>query len=214
MGRIYKRGNVWWIQYYQRGFLIRESSRSILKSFASSLLKTQEGKVVDGRLPSINSQKTTFEDLTNLYLQDYKINNRKSLETAKHHVTNLKKTFEGYRAIDITTQQINDHIAMRKGKGRANATINRELTALKRMFNLAARSQPPLVSSVPYIPTLRGENVRKSFFEEEEFRALLGAIADHVKVPVLIGYWTGLRKGEILSLKWEQVDLNRGIIRR
>ena len=166
MGRIYKRGKVWWIQYYQRGLLIRESSRSILKSIASSLLKTQEGKVVDGRLPSIHSQKTTFEDLSNLYIQDYKINNRKSLETAKYHVKNLKKTFEGYRAIEITTQLINDHIAMRKEKNRKNATINRELTALKRMYHLAGRSQPPLVSSVPYIPSLRGENIRKSFLSK------------------------------------------------
>jgi len=82
------------------------------------------------------------------------------------------------------------------------------------MYHLAARYQPPLVSLVPYIPSLRGENIRKSFFEEEEYLALLGVIADHVKIPILIGYWTGLRKGEILSLKWEQVDLNRGIIRK
>ena len=123
MGMTYKRGKTWWIQYYQRGRLFRESSRSSQKSIASALLKKKEGEVVDGRLPAINSQKTTFEDLTALYIRDYQINSRKSLETAQAHVKNLQKTLKGLRAIDITTQRINDHIALRQKEGRANSTI-------------------------------------------------------------------------------------------
>ncbi len=214
MGMVYKRGKTWWIQYYQYGRLFRESSRSKQKTIATALLKKKEGDVVYGRLPAINAQKTTFEDLTILYIQDYRINKRKSLETALVHVKNLKKTFTNLRAVDIATQRINDHITLRQKEGRSNATINRELTALKRMFNLAFRQQPPLVGSVPYIPPLKGENIRQGFFEDEDYRVLLAALPDHVKIPALIGYWTGLRKGEILSLQWEKVDLDRGVIRK
>ena len=51
MGRIYRRGQVWWIQYYGQGQLFRESTRSELKSAAISLLKLREGEIGHGRLP-------------------------------------------------------------------------------------------------------------------------------------------------------------------
>jgi len=54
-------------------------------------------------------------------------------------------------------------------KDLANATINRELAAIKRAFNLAARCTPPRVAHVPYIPMLKERNVRKGFIETVTF---------------------------------------------
>ena len=55
--------------------------------------------------------------------------------------------------------------------------------------------------------------MRQGFFTEDEFKVLRGALPDHVKVPLIIGYWTGMRAGEILRLRWEQLDLERGLLR-
>jgi integrase len=161
----------------------------------------------------LRAERTTFDELAALYLHDYRVNDRKSLDTAEAHVVNLTKRLGGFRAIEIGTERINDYIAARKTEGRATATINRELTALKRMFTLGARAQPPLVATIPYIPLLKGEKVRQGFFEEEDYRAILTVVPAHVQVAVAIGFWTGLRQGEILGLRWEQVDLERGVIR-
>lgn len=213
MGRVYKRGRVWWVQYYRRGQLFRESSGSDLKSVASTLLKQREGEIAHGRMPALRAERTTFDELAALYRQDYRVNQRKSIDTAEAHVVNLTKSFRGLLAREIGTERVAQHIARRRAEGRATATINRELTALKRMFSLGARAQPPLVTTVPYIPLLKGEKVRKGFFEDEDYRALLAVVPPHVRVAVAIGFWTGLRQGEILGLRWEQVDLERGVIR-
>lgn len=213
MGRVYKRGRVWWVQYYRRGQLFRESSSSDLKSVASTLLKRREGDVANGRAPAVQAERTTFDELAALYLDDYRLNNRRSLDTASAHVVNLTKTFRGLLASELGTMRIREHIARRRAEGRATATINRELTALKRMFSLGARAQPPLVASTPYIPLLKGENVRKGFFEEEDYRTLMAVVLPHVRVAVAIAFWTGLRQGEILGLCWDQVDLEHGTIR-
>jgi integrase len=45
------------------------------------------------------------------------------------------------------------------------------------------------------------------------FPLLRAILPDYVKVPLIIGYWTGMRAGEILKLRWEQVDLERGLLR-
>jgi len=213
MGRIYQRGKTWWIQYYRRGELFRESSRSHLKSVASTLLKKREGEIADGRLPSLQAEKTTFKELSRLYIQDYEINRKKSLARAKQHVKQLTKFFKRHLSLEITTQALHDYIEKRQKEKAANGTINRELTALKRMFNLAARQTPPLVLSVPFIPHLKEDNVRKGFFTEEEYKLMRAALPDHMKIPFIIGYWTGMRAGEIVNLKWDQMNLDEGWIR-
>ena len=75
------------------------------------------------------------------------------------------------RARDITTDKVRAYIQQRQKEEVSNAEINRELAALKRMFNLALRAEQLL--SKPYMPSLQESNVRKGFFEEEAFRAIL-----------------------------------------
>ena len=215
MGRVYKRGRTWWIQYYHQGNLFRESSRSPQKSVATSLLKSREGGLIDGRLPNLRADRTTFEDLAELFLQDYQVNERKTLNRAHQLVDRLKESFAKFRAHAITSQNLADYIARRQQEGMTNATINRELGALKRMFTLAMKQTPPLVQaySTPQIPHLRENNIRTGFFSEEEYLLLRAALPDYLKIPFVIGYWTGMRRGEILGLQWNQVDLDLGFLR-
>jgi len=213
MGRIYRRGRVFWIQYYRRGRLYRESSRSEQKAVAKAFLKKREGDGVDGRLPALQAEKTLFEDLIRLFLQDYEINQRNTQKRAQQYIAWLSREFKGLRANEITTPRVNEYILRRKSEGRTNGTINRELAALKRMFHLAAQQTPPLVLVIPHIPKLREDNVRKGFFAEEEYKLLRAALPDHLKIPFILGHWTGMRAGEILMLRWEQVNLEEGWLR-
>ncbi len=213
MGRIYQRGNMWWIQYYGQGQLFRESSHSNLKSAATSLLKLREGEIGQGRIPALRAERTTFEELAGLFLQDYQINGRKTLRRAKELAARLRETFGKFRACRITSKHILDYIARRQSEGLTNGTINRELAALKRMYRLASQQTPPLVATTPHIPHLQENNVRQGFFTEDEYKVLRGALPDHMKVPLIIAYWTGMRAGEILKLNWDQLDLERGLLR-
>ena len=213
MGRIYKRGQSWWIQYYGQGQLFRESSHSHLKSAAISLLKLREGEVGHGRVPALKAEKTTFAELAALYLQDYQINGRKTCGRAKELTDRLRESFGRFRACRMTSEHIRAYIARRQSGGIANGTINRELAALKRMFRLASQQTPPLVARAPHIPHLHENNVRQGFFTEEEYKLLRAVLPDYVKVPLILAYWTGMRAGEILKLQWGQVDLERGLLR-
>jgi len=82
-----------------------------------------------------------------------------------------------------------------------NSTVNRELAAVKRAFNLAARCTPPKVAHVPYIPMLKENNVRKGFIEHEDYLALHNALPEYLKPVLTFGYFTGWRKAEILTFK-------------
>ena len=121
--------------------------------------------------------------------------------------------FGGQRVSEITTSKINYYIQKRQEKGAENATINRELAAIKRMFNLAARSTPPKVSRVPHIKKLAEHNVRKGFFEHDDFIALRQALPKELQGFVTFGYKTGWRFSEIAGITWAQVDRVNGIVR-
>jgi integrase len=238
MGSIYKRGNIYWIQYYRNGKPYRESSKSKKETDARRLLKKREGEIAVGKLPGIYFDKVRFDELGQDFLSDYRINQKKSLQRAERNVNHLKKAFEGIRVVDITTPLIRKYIEKRLSwkcrqcreiiqpqdncpycgsekikPGAAHATINRELAALKRMFNLGAQQTPPKVDRVPYIPMLKEDNVRKGFFEHDDFLALRDALPSYLKGFVTFAYKVGWRVSEIRGLTWSQVDLNQGIAR-
>ncbi len=67
--------------------------------------------------------------------------------------------------------------------------------------------------ALPSIPHLREDNVRKGFYTEEAYQVLRAALPDYLQVPFVMGYWTGMRAGEILGLRWDQINLDEGWLR-
>src|SRR6266498_1330686 len=211
LGRIFKRGSVYWIAYYHRGKEYRESSESESESQARKLLKKRLGEMGSGKLIGPVEERVTFEEMTEDLLRDYQVNKRKAVKIIEYPIKHLRKSFALDKALDLTTDRINAHIARRQQEGAKNATINRELAALKRMFSLAV--QAGKVSSKPYIPTLEENNARQGFLDHGSFLALKESLSEHLKDPVTFLYYSGWRVSEMRALEWRDVDLAGKVIR-
>ena len=240
MGSLYKRGNVWWMKYYRNGKCFRESTGSTKKMVAKKALARKEGDIAKGNFHEVDFSKIIFDDLAQDFLADYEINEKKSLPRAKQSLAHLLDEFEGVKIIDITTDRIKKfYIPERKKwackscrerfhigadttcprcgrtklqKGAANGTINRELSALRRILNLGAEQTPPKVNRVPHIPMLKENNVRQGFFEHDQFMALRNELPEYLKSFVTFGYKVGWRHQEIANLTWSNVDRKNGIV--
>ena len=79
MGSVYQRGHVWWVQYSFNGRKHRESTRSRNRRDAVRLLRSRLEEIGRGRLIGPALEKTTFDDLAELLLTDYRINRKRSL---------------------------------------------------------------------------------------------------------------------------------------
>jgi integrase len=222
MGCIYKpkyrdkQGNiresrVYWIKYFRHGKPYYESTKSTEEKEANRLLKAREGEIAQGKLPGIHFGKIKFDELARNFLRDYKINQRKSYVRAERSINHLKKRFKGCKVTQITPPEIQAYIEHRLDEDAANATINRELAALKRMLNLG--KQQTKVDRVPYIPMLKENNIHKGFFEHDDFLALRSALPSYLKGFVTLAYKTGWRVSEIEDLTWNQVNRKLWIVR-
>jgi len=117
----------------------------------------------------------------------------------------LLRFFSGKRLDSITPSLIEDYISQRRLTGVANATINRELSCLKRMFNLAIKWDGANSNPVNDVDRLEEPPGRTRCLTPEEAQLLLSASADYFRPILLTALNTGMRLTEILTLTWDQV---------
>ena len=86
--------------------------------------------------------------------------------------------FGAARIAEVNSHAIDKYVDQRLDQGAQNATINRELADLKRMFRLGYRATPPKVSHLPHIPIHKEHNERTGFVEDEQYSRLTAAATD------------------------------------
>jgi integrase len=193
---------IWWIAYYHNGEELRESSHSREEKEAIKLLKRRVQDLGRG-IVGTKEERVTFEQMVEDLKNDYKVNGKRSLDSVELSIRHLSEFFAGDKARHITTDRVRQYIAKRQGEGAANASINRELSALKRAFSLAI--QAGKLFHRPYIPMLEENNARQGFLDRGGFPTLRNELPDYLKDPVSFLYLSGWRSGEMKSLEWRDV---------
>lgn len=95
-------------------------------------------------------------------------------------------------------------------KERAPSSTNRMKAALSSMFTFAIKEGLAIRNPVRMIPCETERNQRIRYLSDDERLALLAACRaselDKLYLLVLMAIMTGARKGELLRIRWEQID--------
>jgi integrase len=154
----------------------------------------------------------TFDLMAQAYLEDYLLQRYRTLSTARPRVEHLREVFGGWRTERITADAVRRYQLHRRKHGAEAATINRETSALSRMFQLAIRRG--LLERMPLFPNRLEENPpRQGFFEHDEYLKVRAQAPPSYQDVLDFAYFSGWRRNEILHLTWDEVDLAGGIIR-
>lgn len=141
---------------------------------------------------------------------DYRLRHKESPQF-KSHLKPVRAHFDDWLVIDLMDESIDAYIEERLEADKSVATINRETQILGQALRLALKRRR--IPSMPSIRHLHENNTRQGFFERPEFEALVAALSDYLKDFTRFAYLTGWRKGEIISLRWADVDRDGGAIR-
>ena len=163
-----------WIKYYKAGKPIRESTRTGDLGKAARFLRQRSAEV--GSDPA---ESPRIEQLVDDLFRDYRIKEQRSLEDVQARWRLHLKPFLGsVQATQLDSRLLARYIDGRREEHASNATINRELACLKRMYRLAYLSTPPRVPSVPHFPHLTETNVRQGFVTPDQFAKLVAHCPD------------------------------------
>lgn len=211
-GRIFRRGDTWYVRYRVGGREFQESTRSTSKRKAQDLLAQRRTEMGHGVFVEPSAKRTTFEDLAEMLRAHYRNNGLRSLGRVETSLKHLSEHLGHLRAHVITYDRVERYKKARLEEGATPATIQNELAALSKALRLAHKAKK--LAQVPPIDRFRLDNAREGFFEEAEFRAVLAKLPEFVKHVAEVAYLTGWRvPSELLTRQWRHVDFDAGWLR-
>jgi len=210
---VFQRGKYYYVLYYHNGKRIKESTKCTSKKTAESILAKRKTQIAENKHLDIRKQeKITFKDFANEYIEIYAKPNKKSWQSDEENLKSLKVFFGDKYLYEITTQDIEKYKALKLQDKKKPATVNRQLATLKIMFTKAIEWNKIADNPSKKVKFLKEKNNRLRYLTLEEINNLLDNCPKSIKSIVIIALHTGMRRGEILGLKWENVDIKQGII--
>jgi integrase len=205
----------YWISYY-----IGNKQRREKIGYSITEAKDEEGKrrgqKRDGKLLNID-RKMTFNDLIAWYLELTKVKELKSYSTIKTYLKKFNEEFGSKQIATIKLINLEDLQEKRKVQGLKAKTIDDEMNYTKSMIIKAWDNDligGEVVKAFKRLKPMlkRHTNKRDRILTVAEYQKLYDVADRHIKKILAVGYWTGMRKGEILNLTWDRVDLKNRLI--
>jgi len=218
---LYKRQDspVFWMSFSVNGKQYKRSTGTADKRLAEAVLGKVRGQVVEGKWFEVDQAKQhTFDEMMEKFMREYAPS--RELKTQKSYITslnNLRKYFTGMLLSDITPLSISNYYQKRKGDGVSISSINREFAMLSKAFNLAYKrwgwcNENPC-SKIQREPE---NNQVDRWLTNEESERLISVCSSYLNGDmvdiVIIALHTGMRQGEILNLKYTDIDIFRKVI--
>ena len=203
-----KGSGIWWVRYAdQYGRIHREKIGP--RSLAIEVYAKRKAEVKEGiYFPKKRKRHVLLKEIAEDFLS-YSRSHKRSSKDDERYMQYWSGCFKQREAETITTEDI-EKAKQELAQGRTVATVNRYLAALKTAYYLAMKKGKVSRNPVRGVKFDQENNARIRYLDADEERRLMAALPSHHKPLVALALNTGLRRGELLGLSWEDVDLRTG----
>jgi integrase len=200
----YQRNNIWWISYYdpRTGKQVRRSAGTDFK----------EAKALEQKLRSESHRNktqhrgdVTLDTVLTEYLSTRLTPQNKS--TARH-LTGLAPTW----GRDLSPSLLRSHVKRRQAEGAAPGTINKELVMISAAINCYNIDHGTHIPNPVSGLKLREPEGKLRWLTGDEYARLISLCDGHLRAFVILAVSTGMRRGELMALRWSDVDMPRRLI--
>ena len=154
-GRVYQRGNRWWVEYWHRGHQYREAAGTTEKA-AGKRLKERMKQIAGDRFIGPQEERVEVSELLDALERHLQTKGARAMASLRSHLKPVRDSLGSKLAVDLRTADVERYIAERLSAEKAPATVNREARSSQAGFSLGAEAgEANAYSTLP--PATRGQ---------------------------------------------------------
>jgi integrase len=212
----YEGVSTWFSVYCQRGAEHRrttgqadfKAAKKKHKEFLDKLAAERQGHKP---MPTPTAARVTVGDLLDALETDFRLRGVKWWAQAKYHAVAIREWFGDTRASTLTAADVDRYVEVRLAKQVSPASVNRQTGLLAQALRLA--HERDMLTSVIAVRRLPERNARQGFLERADLDKVVAALPDYLQDFTRFAYVTAWRRGELITLRWSDVDRSGGVIR-
>ncbi len=219
-GSVYRHTDGRWM------FAIMHQGKRLIKSLGThdeeeamrNLAKVRNnfmGRIDRGELQTSDQATAKLHELIDDYIKHVKQNSHKSASIIEGVLKKAMKApeFENRKVAALETADFKAYRNRLTKAGATHSTVNNHFAYIRAALNLETKQTPSRVAKVPHIPIVRVSNTRQGFLEYDDHETLLAHLRRSLKALFVIAFHSGCRLGELLKMRWTDVDWKNRIIR-
>ena len=203
------------MSYMYHGRQVRQSTGTSDKKLAEAVLGKIRANIIEGRFfDTLEEKQRTFDEMMEKYLKEVSVRKGpKGPSRDRTALSHLLPSFEKLTLAEISPKLISAYKVKRREEGAAPSTVNKELAVIRHAFNMAikewewCRDNP-----VRRVSMEKVDNNRVRYLTDEEFERVLRECPDWLRPIVMVARYTGMRRENIVTLRWDQVNLFRKVV--
>jgi integrase len=169
-------------------------------------------EVAEGKWFERQQGTETFAEMMEKYLKEHSLVKKRSAVRDCSSVKHLLPFFGAMQLREIRPANISEYKTKRLAAKAGPGTVNREVALMKHAFTLAIREWGWIKENPARMVSMEKEPPHKDrWLTDEEEKQLLNACPAWLREIVVFAVDTGCRRGEILSLPWKHLDLDKGV---
>ena len=194
-----------------------EGSGFSLKDTMAAEGKTKALKVENRILDIKPEAKMTFNELTKWYVDLESVKAQARYPILKINLNTFNAVFGHTIVNQLKPADLENYQAKRKAQGQADSYVDQQIAMARAMINKAFDNDIVSGDTIKVFKRvkklLKGDsNARDRVLSTDEFDRLMGALPFHTRAIVATGYYAGMRKGEVINLTWDHIDMKSRVI--
>jgi integrase len=212
---LFKRGNIWWYEFWFAGQRIRESAKSGLKTVAKAAEQKRRRELEEGfnNLEDARQERVrTVREIADDYLASYRLRNPRSATFANYAVGHIKRLLGDKMRVDVNEETVKEYQDARLREKTAPKSINEEVGFLLRIMDVPGDILRVRLRKKKLLKLKTRSGVGKAYEPDEKARLTeeaKQARSPHIHPALMLALNAGMRDAEIKTLTWRQLNFEK-----
>jgi integrase len=212
---LFRRGNVWWYEFWFANRRVRESAKTTSKTLAKAAEQTRRRALETGfnNLEDAREERVrTIREIAAGYLESYRLRNPRSATFAEYAVGHVTRVLGDKMLVDVNEQTVKHYQDARLRENTAPKSINEEVGFLLRLMDTAGDVLRARLRKKSLLKLKTRARIAKAFTPGEKTRlteTAAKARSPHLYPALMLALNTGMRDAVMKNLTWAQIDFEK-----